>query len=36
MKKSTTNNTQNLYDNFNGFILSDDTRIFNKLITENQ
>lgn len=33
MKKSNTNNTQNLYDNFNGFILSDDTRIFNKLIT---
>jgi len=33
MKKSTTNNTQNLYDNFNGFILSHDTRIFNKLIT---
>ena len=33
MKKPTTNNNQNLYDNFNGFILSDDTRIFNKLIT---
>jgi hypothetical protein len=33
MKKPNTNNTQNLYDNFNGFILSDDTRIFNKLIT---
>jgi hypothetical protein len=32
MKKPTTNNNQNLYDNFNGFILSDDTRIFNKLI----
>jgi hypothetical protein len=33
MKKPTTNNNQNLYDNFNGFILNDDTRIFNKLIT---
>jgi hypothetical protein len=33
MQKPTTNNNQNLYDNFNGFILSDDTRIFNKLIT---
>ena len=33
MKKTVTNDNQNLYDNFNGFILSDDTRIFNKLIT---
>ncbi len=33
MKKPTITNTQNLYDNFNGFILSDDIRIFNKLIT---
>ena len=32
MKKPITTNTQNLYDNFNGFILSDDIRIFNKLI----
>jgi hypothetical protein len=33
MKKINTNTIQNLYDNFNGFIISDDTRIFNKLIT---
>ena len=27
-----TNNTQNLYDNFNNFIISEDSRVFNKLV----
>jgi hypothetical protein len=33
MKEKTKDTTQLLYDNFNGFVMSDDTRIFNKLIT---
>jgi hypothetical protein len=33
MKKLIEENTQSLYDNFNEFIISSDTRVFNKLIT---